>query len=44
MEKVKAIAGRVIGHRAGRKHVQPVCNYADNYYGDRVCVIPASRR
>ena len=40
MKKVKAIAEKIT-RRAVRPSALPVCNYADNYYGDRVCVIPA---
>ena len=45
MKTVKAIAGKIIRSGNTRPAVQPansgpVCNYADNYYGDRVCVLP----
>ncbi|MDK2779416.1 MAG: hypothetical protein KYX62_17365 [Pseudomonadota bacterium] len=41
MKTVKNIASKVVRHKTSRQTAVPVCNYADNYYGDRVCVMPA---
>jgi hypothetical protein len=40
MAKVKNMIREIIKTKPAGQNAQPVCNYADNYYGDRVCTLP----
>ncbi|WP_430460496.1 hypothetical protein ACQUQU_14930 [Thalassolituus sp. LLYu03] len=44
MKTVKSIVNKVIRKQTAQSQNAAVCNYADNYYGDRVCVLAKSSR
>jgi len=44
MKTVKEIAGKIIRSKVVSQTAAPVCNYANNYYGDQVCVLPVKTK
>lgn len=43
MKTVVSIISRSVGADNRRQPQTAECNYSDNYYGDQVCVLRASR-